>query len=187
MRQKARLLACDHYHVIFTLPAELRGLWLVNVKVMPELLFATVRATLYELLGDAKYLGAQPGLIATRHTWSQTLVFHPHLHGLVTGGGLTEEGEWRAVRNGFLLPVRVVMAVFRGKFLAALDTAVHEGTLTLPDGRALAALGHPAQQAWASEVERTHPGAVFPWRWGAHLFGSLPPWRAPRQPAVGRV
>ena len=137
VRQKARLLACDHDHVIFTLPDELRGLWLVHVKVMTELLFATVRATLYERLGDAKYLGAQPGLIATLHTWSQTLVFHPPLHCLVTGGGLTEEGEWRAVRNGFLLPVRVVMAVFRGKLLAALDTAVHEGTLTLPDGMAL--------------------------------------------------
>jgi Putative transposase/Transposase zinc-binding domain len=132
--QKARLLACDHYHVIFTMPDELRGLWLVNVKVMTELLFATVRGTLYELLGDAKYLGARPGLIATLHTWSQTLVLHPHLHCLVTGGGVTDQGEWRAVRNGFLLPVRVVMAVFRGKLLAALDSAVHEGTLTLPDG-----------------------------------------------------
>jgi hypothetical protein len=137
VRQKARLLACDHYHVIFTMPDDLRGLWLVNVKPMTDLLFATVRETLYELLGDAKYLGAQPRIIATLHTWSQTLVFHPHLHCLVTGGGLTDAGHWRPVRNGFLLPVRVVMAVFRGKLLAALDTAVHEGTLTLPDGMAM--------------------------------------------------
>jgi hypothetical protein len=119
-RQKARLLACDHYHIIFTMPDEVRGLWLANVRAMTNLLFATVHETLDDLLGDAPYLGACPGLIAALHTWSQTLVFHPHLHCLVTGGGRTAEGQWRAVRHGFLLPVRVVMAVFRGKLLAAL-------------------------------------------------------------------
>jgi Putative transposase/Transposase zinc-binding domain len=116
VRQKARLLACDHYHVIFTLPDELRGVWLANRKPMAELLFATVRATLFELLGDAKYLGARPGMMAA-------------------GGGLTEAGEWRAVRNGFLLPVRVVMAVFRGKLLAALRQGVAHGELRLPEGQ----------------------------------------------------
>jgi Putative transposase/Transposase zinc-binding domain len=135
VRQKARLLACDHYHVIFTLPDELRGVWLANRQPMAELLFATVRATLYELLGDATYLGARPGMIAALHTWSQTLMLHPHLHCLVAGGGLTEEGEWRAVRNGFLLPVRVVMAVFRGKLLAALRQGLTQGQLRLPEGR----------------------------------------------------
>ena len=61
-------------------------------------------------------------------------MFHPHRHCLVTGGGVTDQGEWRAVRTGFLLPGRVVMAVCRGQVLAALDLAVHEGTLTRPDG-----------------------------------------------------
>jgi hypothetical protein len=111
-RQKARLLACDHYHVMFTLPAEFRGLWLTNVRVMTQLFFAIVREALDELPGDVHYLGAQPGFIVALHTWSQTLVLHPHLHCLVTGGGLTAEGQWPAVRNGFLLPVRVVMAGF---------------------------------------------------------------------------
>ena len=133
--QKARLLACDHYHMIFTLPAELRGLWLANVRVMTNLLFATVHETLVELLGDAKYLGACPGIIAALHTWSQTLVLHPHLHCLVTGGGLTATGHWRPVRHGFLLPVRVVMAVFRGKLLAALQQGLAQGQLQLPEGR----------------------------------------------------
>lgn len=131
-QQKARLLACEHYHVIFTLPDELRELWLVNVRAMTNLLFATVHETLDELLGDVKYLGACPGIIAALHTWSQTLVLHPHLHCVVTGGGLTDEGHWRPVRNGFLLPVRVVMAVLRGKLLAAIDTAVRGGQLSLP-------------------------------------------------------
>jgi Putative transposase/Transposase zinc-binding domain len=134
MIQKARLLTCDHYHVIFTLPDELRGVWLANRTPMIALLFATVRATLYELLGDEKYLGARPGMMAALHTWSQTLVFHPHLHCLVTGGGLTDQGQWRAVQNGFLLPVRVVMAVFRGKLLAALRQGVAHGQLRLPEG-----------------------------------------------------
>jgi hypothetical protein len=132
VQQKARLLACEHYHVIFTLPDARREWWLVNVRAMTNLLFATVHETLDELLGDVKSLGACPGIIAALQTWSQTLVLHPHLHGLVTGGGLTDAGDWRPVRNGFLLPVRVVMAVFRGKLLAAIDTAVRGGQLRLP-------------------------------------------------------
>jgi hypothetical protein len=168
-RQKARLLACDHYHVIFTLPDELRGLWLANVRVMTNLLFATVHETLDELLGDAKYLGACPGLIAALHTWSQTLVLQPHLHCLVTGGGLTDEGHWHPVRHGFLLPVRVVMAVFRGKLLAAMDAAVHKGTLTLPDRMPLrhwAILRNKlGRQKW-----NVHPGAVSAWHRGAHYL-----------------
>lgn len=105
--QRARLLACDHYHVIFTVPHDLNPLWLANVAVMTPLLFQAVRDTLYTLLADPKSLGAQPGILAALHTWSQTLVLHPHVHCLVTGGGLTPEGQWKAVRYGFLLPVRV--------------------------------------------------------------------------------
>src|SRR5262249_33419090 len=109
--QRARLLACDHYHVIFTLPHDLNPLWLANVPLMTTVLFQAVRDTLCTLLADPKYLGAQPGIIAALHTWSQTLMLHPHIHCLVTGGGLTPMGQWVAVRNGFLLPARVVMAV----------------------------------------------------------------------------
>jgi len=72
---------------------------------MSQLLFASVHDTGLELLGDGKYLGAQPGSIATLHTWSQTLLLHPHLHCLVTGGGLSEAGQWVAVRHWFLLPM----------------------------------------------------------------------------------
>jgi len=134
-KQKARLLACEHYHVIFTIPHELNELWLANVPVMTQLLFASVHETLVELLGDPKYLGAKPGIIATLHTWSQTLLLHPHLHCLVTGGGVSESGQWVAVRNGFLLPMRVVMAVFRGKLRAAIRHGVVQGTLQLPAGQ----------------------------------------------------
>src|SRR2546422_9015225 len=124
--QQARLLACDHSHVIFTLPHALNPLWLANVPVMSTLLLQAVRETLDTLLADPTYLGAQPGIIAALHTWSQTLVLHPHLHlhGLVTGGGVTLAGQWVAVRHGFLLPVRVVMAVWWGAMLGGLRRAL---------------------------------------------------------------
>jgi hypothetical protein len=134
-RQKRRLLACERYHGIFTMPHELNDLWLANVAVMTQLLFASVHDTLLELLGDVKYLGATPGMIATLHTWSQTLLLHPHIHALVTGGGLNTAGQWVAVRHGVLLPMRVVMAVFRGKLLAAIRQALELGRLTPPQGK----------------------------------------------------
>ena len=134
-QQKARLLGCEHYHVIFTLPHELNDLWLATVEAMSQRLFGSVHDTLLELLGDGKYLGGQPGIIATLHTWSQTLLLPPHLHCLVTGGGLSEAGQWVAVRHGFLLPMRVVMAVFRGKLRAAIREGIAPGELTLPAGK----------------------------------------------------
>jgi hypothetical protein len=153
--QQARLLACDHYHVIFTLPHDLNPLWLANVQVMTTLLFQAVRDTLCTLLADPKYLGAQPGILAALHTWSQTLVLHPHVHCLVTGGGLTPMGQWVAVRNGFLLPARVVMAVFRGKLLATIRQALARAELRLPEGirpqqlvNLLMRLGHPRKTKW---------------------------------------
>jgi hypothetical protein len=117
------------------MPAELRGWWLAHVRALTTLVCATVHETVDDRLGDAPYLGAGPGLIAARHTWSQTLVWPPHLHGLVTGGGLTGEGQWWAVRNGFLRPVRVVMAVCRGTRLAALRQGLAPGQLRRPEGR----------------------------------------------------
>ena len=131
-KQTARLLVCDHYHVIFTLPSELHGLWRFNDKQMANLLFRAVHETLRELLWDTKYLGAEVGIMAALHTWSQTLTLHPHIHCLVTGGGLTTDNRWRPVRGGFLLPIRVVMAVYRGKLLWLLDQALRRGDLVLP-------------------------------------------------------
>ncbi len=165
--QRARLLACDHYHVIFTVPHDLNPLWLANVPVLTTLVFQAVRATLVELLADPKYLGAQPGILATLHPWSQTLVLHPHVHCLVTGGGLTADGSWKAVRHGFLLPVRVVMAVFRGKVLTAIRQALAREELTLPEGvhlqpflNLLNRLGHPRKTKWNVHIrERYAHGA----------------------------
>jgi len=165
--QRARLLACDHYHVIFTLPHDLNPLWLANVQVMTTLLFQAVRDTLCTLLADPRYLGAQPGILAALHTWSQTLVLHPHVHCLVTGGGLPPDGQWKAVRQGFLLPARVVMAVFRGKMLEAIRQADAREALVLPEGmrpqpflNLLGRLGHPCKTPWNVRImERYRHGA----------------------------
>src|SRR5437660_6793986 len=134
---------------------------------MSALLFQTVRETLTTLLADPQYLGAQPGIIAALHTWSQTLVLHPHVHCLVTGGGLPPDGQWKAIRNGFLLPVRVVMAVFRGKLLAAIRQALTRAELALPEGmrpqqllNLLTRLGHPTKTKWNVHIrERSRHGA----------------------------
>jgi hypothetical protein len=99
--QQARFLACDHSHVIFTLPHALTPLWLANVPVMTTLLLQAVRDTLGTVLADPTYRGAQPGSIAALHTWSQTWVRPPHLHCLVTGGGEAQRGSgWRCA-TGF--------------------------------------------------------------------------------------
>ena len=135
--------------------------------VMTTLLFQAVRDTLGTLLADPKYLGAQPGIIAALHTWSQTLVLHPHVHCLVTGGGLTPDGHWKAVRHGFLLPARVVMAVFRGKMLDAIRRALARGALVLPEAmrpqqllNLLNRLGHPTKTRWNVRImERYAHGA----------------------------
>jgi len=165
--QRARLLACDHYHVIFTLPHDLNPLWLANVSVMTTLVFQAVRDTLGTLLADPKYLGAQPGIIAALHTWSQTLVWHPHVHCLVTGGGVTPDGHWKAVRQGFLLPARVVMAVFRGQMLDAVRRAFAQDALVLPEAmrpqqllNLLNRLGHAQKTPWNVHIrERYRHGA----------------------------
>jgi hypothetical protein len=160
-KQKARLLACDHYHVIFTIPHELNDLWLANVEGMSQLLFASVHDTLLELMGDRKYLGATPGIIVTLHTWSQTLILHPHLHCLVTGGGLTASGQWVAVCNGFLLPIRVVMALFRGKLRAAIREGLQTGRLTSPRGKSLQQLDNLLNKVgrakWNVHIRERYP------------------------------
>jgi len=133
-KQKARLLGCHHFHVVFTISDELYDLWRINKKVLSRILFHSARDTLFELLGDEKYLGAQPGLIASLHTWSRTLLLHPHLHVLVTGGGWDQAKGWRPIRRSYLLPFEVVRKLFRGKFLSGIGKAFDRGELVLPKG-----------------------------------------------------
>lgn len=132
-RQKARILNTDHFHVIFTISGELHPLWRINTAVMTRLLFKSATETLVQLLEDPRYLGAKVGIIASLHTWSRTLSLHPHLHCLVTGGGI-KDNQWVPASKRFLIPFKVVRAKFRGKFIAFIRTSLEEGELVLPEG-----------------------------------------------------
>ena len=118
-----RILPTHYFHVVFTLPSALRPLARRAPEPLYNLLFATASATLLELGRDPARLGAQLGFTAVLHTWTRRLELHPHLHCVVTGGGLSPEGDrWIDVKgkDRFLFPVRVLSALFRGKFLDGL-------------------------------------------------------------------
>ena len=130
-----RLLPVDYFHVVFTLPEGLKPLALKNRRVVYDLLFRAASEALLQLAADPRRLGAQVGFTAILHTWGQNLLFHPHLHCVVTGGGLSPGGDrWVSARQGFLLPVKVLGKLFRGKFLAGLKKLWQSGTLQ-PTGR----------------------------------------------------
>ena len=187
VRQKARLLACEHYHAIFTMPHELNDLWLANVAVMSGLLFASVHDTLLELLSDAKYLGAKPGIIATLHTWSQTLILHPHIHCLVTGGGRHESGHWVAVQQRVSPAHAGGHGGLPGQAASGHPPGVGARDAPAARGPEPAARGESAQQAGPPEVERAYPGALSLWAGGADLPGAVSARRPHRFPAVGLV
>jgi hypothetical protein len=127
------LLPTPYFHVVFTLPEGLRPLALRNQKLLYTLLFKSVSETLTELARDLKHLGAEIGFMAILHTWSQTLIDHPHLHCLVTGGGLSLDGKhWIASRKDFFIPVSVLSSLFRGKFLDGLKKLYAAGELKFP-------------------------------------------------------
>ena len=130
-----QLLACNHFHVIFTMPDKLHELWRWNRKLLAEMLFRASHETLFTLLGDERYLGAKPGLISSLHTWGRTLVLHPHTHCLVTGGGLDADGNWKKTRLGYLLPIGAVRTLYQKKMIAFITKAFHKGLLRLPDGK----------------------------------------------------
>jgi len=134
-KRRNELLPVPYFHVVFTLPAELNVLALGNPEVIYDLLFQSASQTLLEIAADPKHLGARLGALAILHTWSQTLVLHPHLHCIVPGGGPSPDGErWMAASERFLLPVRVLAPVFRGKFLAGLKQIYQENRLSLTGG-----------------------------------------------------
>jgi hypothetical protein len=147
-----QLLRTDHFHVIFTLPSELHALWRWNRQVLTEVVFRSVRETLLTLLHDPKWLGAQPGILAALHPWGRTLCLHPHVHCLISGGGLTADGSWLSVRTGYLLPVAVVRSLFRGKVLGAIEDLWCSGPLRVPshfaDDGVRQVLVAAAQQKW---------------------------------------
>lgn len=132
---RSRLLNCPHFHVVFTTPHELLPLWRYNRRRFADALFTAASGALMQLLGDEKYLGARPGLLAALHTWSQSLAAHVHLHVLVTAGGYAGgdgRARWRQAKKSCLLPRQVLMIVFRGRLRAELLAALQGSELTVP-------------------------------------------------------
>lgn len=129
-RRIERILPVHYFHVVFTLPAELRSLARANRARIFGLLFAAASRTLLDLGDDPKRLGGRLGITAVLHSWTRELIFHPHLHCLVTGGGLAHSGDaWLPLSRRYLFPVKVLGQLFRGKFLAALRDLRERGLL----------------------------------------------------------
>ena len=114
--QKDLLLPTHHFLVTFTLPAELRPLARSHQQTIYNLLFRASAAALQSLAQDPRFVGARLGMVGVLHTWTRPLLYHPHVHFIVTGGGLTADGRWRSSRKDFLVPVKALSPIFRAKF-----------------------------------------------------------------------
>ena len=120
----------EYYHVVFTLPAPVSEIAYTNKSVIYSLLFRTAAETLQMIAADPRHLGARIGLTLVLHTWGSALTHHPHVHGIVPGGGLSLDGErWVNCRRGFFLSVRVLSRLFRRRFSEGLTQAHRQGQL----------------------------------------------------------
>ena len=143
--QARSLLPVEYFHLVFTVPPALHPFFLADRRGSYALLFEAALETLHDVC--RRRLGALPGSIAVLHTWTQTLAFHPHIHCIVTGGGLAISGDrWIASRPGFLVPVRVLSRVFRGKLLDRFERALWTRTAGVG-----ASLGHRLLRQAASK------------------------------------
>jgi Putative transposase/Transposase zinc-binding domain len=132
-RQRELLLPVPYFHVVFTLPSELRSIVRAHQKALLPVLFRAAYESLSELCLDRHFLGAQIGALAVLHTWTRTLNWHPHVHLLVPGGGLAADGEtWVNVprrSKRYLVPVAALSKRFRGRFMALARKALPDGQL----------------------------------------------------------
>ncbi len=159
--RQRELLPVPYFHVVFTVPHKLNTLIRANPKTLYNLLFRSVADTLIELAADPKHLGAQIGFFAILHTWTQTLVFHPHIHCVVPAGGLSpDRSRWISRSANFLIDRRVLRAVFRGKFIDGLKQLVASDQIRFP--HPLQALEEPKRfRAWIRGLH-VHHWVVYP-------------------------
>lgn len=147
--RQAELLPVEYFHVVFTIPEPLKVLFLCNQATCYPLLFAAVAETLKDVALNPRHLGARIGFIAVLHTWTQTLLYHPHIHCIVPGGGLAPDGsQWVSAKPGFLFPVRVLSLVFRGKLLNKLEKAIIQGEIHVPTMDPTPLLQQAACNSW---------------------------------------
>ena len=131
-KTEAMLLDCDHHHWVFTLPHELHEIWQFNKAFCFSLLFRSVGDTIKKLSDDVKYLGAKAGFFLAFHSWGRNLIFHPHIHCVISHGGLDKQGEWQAPKRECFLPAKVLGAIFRGKYLAGIREELKREHLVVP-------------------------------------------------------
>ena len=115
--RKEEVLNIKYYHVVFTIPSEIYNIAYQNQSKMYKILFKASSETIQELAEDKKYLGGEIGFFSVLHTWGQNLMYHPHVHLVVTGGGLSKINKWVEKEEDFFIPIKVMSRVFRGKFL----------------------------------------------------------------------
>ncbi|WP_327207523.1 IS91 family transposase [Rhizobium johnstonii] len=128
--RKADLLPVGYFHVVFTLPQQIAAIAFQNKNTIYTILFRAIAETLRKLAADPRHLGAEIGFIAVLHSWGQNLHYHPHIHCIVPGGGLSfDQSRWVACRQSFFLPVRVLSRLFRRLFLNELKQAYDPGQL----------------------------------------------------------
>lgn len=158
----ADLLPVPYFHLVFTVPDSLHEVFLAHPRVTYGLLFEAVEKTVQEVAANPRNLGAQIGMTVVLHTWTQTLLYHPHLHCIVPGGGLDTDGRrWISTRQDFFLAVRILSTVFRAKLLAALERAVASGTITACVGSGVEVsrlLRHAARRNWVVYCKRPFAG-----------------------------
>jgi hypothetical protein len=146
-RRRAELLPVPYFHLVFTLPHDLNGLIGWHSRLIYEMLFATVSATLTEFAANPRWLGGLAAFSLVLHTWKQDLGRHVHVHALMAGGALSATGEWNRPKRGFLFPVKALSKVFRGKFVAALKLARDHDKLQGP---------RLADDAWGDLIARLY-------------------------------
>lgn len=128
-KRRSEVIDSPYFHVVFTLPHELNPLLYCNQTLLYGLFHKCCSETLLELSRDPRYLGALPGIIQVLHTWNQELLYHVHMHCIISGGGLTSAGQLKTSKGSFFIPVRVLRDKFKGKYLALLDEYYHSGKL----------------------------------------------------------
>jgi len=137
-QQREKLLPVRHFHATFTIPHAFNDLWWQNIKEMARILFHSAAQALQELLADPQRVGVQIGIVASLHTWDDRLRRHPHLHCLVTGGGLTPDetwkDSWKPGDRPFLVRVEPLMQRFRKLFCRKVERKITQGVLTVPNG-----------------------------------------------------
>jgi hypothetical protein len=127
-----RLLPCPHFHCVFTVPHELLALWAFNRATMTQLLFECARSSLLQIMADPRRLGVLPGVLMSLHTWGRNLSYHPHLHCLVTAGGLDPQQQWKSCRSHVPISALPLKRLFRGKLLSSLGQLLTLQRLALP-------------------------------------------------------